>query len=55
MEWVSHDFDHFINQRESFWIHQLDALRFPGLNEDIEFKCFFMMPLSCTRFVMFCI
>lgn len=29
-----------LNQRETFWIHQLDALRYPGLNEDIEFKCF---------------
>lgn len=29
-----------LSQRESFWIHRLDALNYPGLNEDIEFKCF---------------
>lgn len=29
-----------LNQRETFWIHNLDALNYPGLNEDIEFTCF---------------
>ena len=29
-----------LNQRETFWIHCLDALTFPGLNEDIDFMCF---------------
>ena len=29
-----------LNQRESFWIHQLDALNFPGINESIEYMCF---------------
>ena len=29
-----------LNQREAFWIHRLDALNHPGLNEDIEFSCF---------------
>ena len=36
-----------LNQRETFWIHQLDAMRYPGLNEDIDFTCFFVM-LICT-------
>ena len=26
---------------ESFWIHQLDALRYPGLTEDLEFNVFY--------------
>jgi len=34
-----------LNQREAFWIHELDALNFPGVNESIQM--FFMMP--CTR------
>ena len=29
-----------LNQRETFWIHTLDALTHPGLNEDIDFMCF---------------
>lgn len=29
-----------LSQRETYWIHLLDALRYPGLNEDIEYKCF---------------
>ena len=29
-----------LNQRETFWIHSLDALCPPGLNEDIDFMCF---------------
>ena len=29
-----------LNQRETFWIHSLDALTSPGLNEDIDFMCF---------------
>ena len=29
-----------LNQRETFWIHSLDALCAPGLNEDIDFMCF---------------
>ena len=29
-----------LNQRETFWIHSLDALCTPGLNEDIDFMCF---------------
>lgn len=24
------------NQREAFWIHRLDAFKYPGLNEDID-------------------
>lgn len=27
-----------LNQRVTFWIHQLDAVH-PGLNEDIDFTC----------------
>ena len=29
-----------LSQRESYWIHKLDALNPPGLNEDIEFMRF---------------
>lgn len=29
-----------LNQRETYWIHNLDALYAPGLNDYIEFMCF---------------
>lgn len=29
-----------LNQRETFWIHHLEAMEHPGLNEDIDFTCF---------------
>ena len=32
-----------LNQRETYWIHTLDALTPPGLNEDIDFMCFFII------------
>ncbi len=29
-----------LKQRKTFWIHKLDALSYPGLNEDIDFSPF---------------
>ena len=34
-------------QRESFWIHTLDAMNFPGVNEEIDFRPFlWLLPQS---------
>lgn len=27
-------------QKETFWIHTLDAMNYPGLNEEIDFRPF---------------
>ena len=29
-----------LNQRESFWIEKMGALRYPGLNESIDYTCY---------------
>lgn len=29
-----------LKQRETYWIHTLNALSYPGLNEDINFSSF---------------
>lgn len=40
-----------LSWRETFWIHQLDALKHPGLSEDIDFTCFVWIHF----FYLFCL
>lgn len=40
------DYDKLLLQQEAHWIHDLSALKYPGLNDAFSFKSFLYVPFS---------